>query len=88
MRSLAAFRNFPAFWRVLTAFFVALTLAGCSTFGDTPDETVGWSAAKLYSESKDAQADGTWDKAAKYLEKLESRYPYGRYAQQAQLELG
>ena len=33
-------------------------------------------------------ADGTWDKAAKYLEKLEARYPYGRYAQQAQLELG
>lgn len=51
-------------------------------------ETAGWSASKLYSEAKDAQADGTWEKAAKYLEKLESRFPYGRFAQQAQLELG
>lgn len=88
MRSLAAFGNIPAFWRLLTTLFVALALAGCSTFGDTPDETVGWSANKLYAESKDAQSDGSWDKAAKYLEKLESRFPYGRFAQQAQLELG
>ena len=29
----------------------------------------------------------TWDKAIKYLEKLEARYPYGRYAQQAQLDV-
>jgi len=28
-----------------------------------------------------------WDKAIKYLEKLEARYPYGRYAQQAQLDV-
>nr|MBL8411401.1 outer membrane protein assembly factor BamD [Dechloromonas sp.] len=88
MRSLAAFRNFPTFWRLLAALFVALSLVGCSSFGNMPDETVGWSAAKLYSEAKDAQAEGIWDKAAKYLEKLESRFPYGRYAQQAQLELG
>ncbi|MDP3538901.1 MAG: outer membrane protein assembly factor BamD [Azonexus sp.] len=88
MRSLAAFRPFPAFFSLLTALFLALAVTGCSSFGNTPDETVGWSAAKLYSEAKDAQADGTYDKAAKYLEKLESRFPYGRFAQQAQLELG
>jgi len=29
----------------------------------------------------------TWDKAIKYLEKLEARYPYGRFAQQAQLDI-
>jgi outer membrane protein assembly factor BamD len=28
-----------------------------------------------------------WPKAIKYLEKLEARYPYGRFAQQAQLEV-
>jgi len=88
MRSLAAFRPFPAFFKLLSAFFIVFALAGCSSFGDKADETVGWSAGKLYSEAKDAQADGAWDKAAKYLEKLESRYPYGRFAQQAQLELG
>ena len=92
MRSLAAFRPafrlFPDFTQLLMAVFMAAFLAGCSSLGDTPDETVGWSASKLYAESKEAQSDGTWDKAAKYLEKLESRFPYGRFAQQAQLELG
>lgn len=88
MRSLAAFRPFPDLFRLFAALFIALAAAGCSSLGDTPDETVGWSASKLYAEAKDAQADGTWDKAAKYLEKLESRFPYGRFAQQAQLELG
>jgi outer membrane protein assembly factor BamD len=88
MRSLAAFRPFPAFFRLLTAIFIAAFFAGCSSLSETQDETAGWSAGKLYSEAKDAQADGTWDKAAKYLEKLEARYPYGRFAQQAQLVLG
>lgn len=88
MRSVPAFPSFPAFLRLLAALLTAAILAGCSSLGDPTDETAGWSAAKLYAEAKDAQADGTWDKAAKYLEKLESRFPYGRYAQQAQLELG
>jgi len=54
--------------------------------GDKQDDTAGWSAQKLYGEAKDAMAQGAWDKAVKYLEKLESRYPYGRFAQQAQLD--
>jgi outer membrane protein assembly factor BamD len=32
-------------------------------------------------------ADGAYDKAIKYFEKLEARFPFGRYAQQAQLEV-
>ena len=87
MRSLPAFPSFPALFRVLLALFVAAVVAGCGTTG-TYDETAGWSAGKLYSEAKDAQSEGSWEKAAKFLEKLEARFPYGRYAQQAQLELG
>src|SRR5574343_2059931 len=87
MRSLPAFPSCTAFIRVLLAAFVAIVIAGCGTTG-TYDETAGWSAGKLYSEAKDAQDEGNWEKAAKYLEKLEARFPYGRYAQQAQLELG
>jgi len=64
----------------------SLVLGGCGLGGDK-DETIGWSAQKLYGEAKDAMANGTWDKAIKYLEKLEARYPYGRFAQQAQLDL-
>lgn len=65
---------------------LSLLLSGCSLLPDQVDETAGWSANKLYAEAKDAMADGAFDKAVKYFEKLESRYPYGRYAQQAQIE--
>ena len=61
--------------------------AGCSMLGDAPDETAGWSAQKLYGEAKDEMASRNWAKAIKYREKLEARYPYGRFAQQAQLEV-
>lgn len=91
MRSLPAFTSFPApFASLMRVLLLALTvfIAACSSTGDTYDETAGWSANKLYAEAKDAQDDGNWEKAAKYLEKLQARYPYGRYAQQAQLELG
>lgn len=88
MRILAAFPAFPALFRVLFAILLTSFIAGCGLLPEQKDETLGWSAGKLYSEAKDAQADGAWDKAAKMLEKLEARYPYGRFAQQAQLELG
>ena len=64
-----------------------LLLAGCSGLPDQIDETTGWSAQKLYSEARESMSDGAWDRAIKMFEKLEARYPYGRYAQQAQLEV-
>lgn len=50
------------------------------------DETANWNAQKLYSEAKSSLSDGSYEQAIKYFEKLEAKYPYGRYAQQAQLE--
>ncbi|HUN67239.1 MAG TPA: outer membrane protein assembly factor BamD [Burkholderiales bacterium] len=76
--------------RSLLALLAAAAVAaagGCGLLPDKVDETAGWSAQKLYGEAKDAMAARTWDKAIKYLEKLEARYPYGRYAQQAQLDV-
>ena len=55
--------------------------------GDKKDETTGWSANKLYAEAKDAMTSNNYAQAIKYYEKLEARYPYGRFAQQAQLEI-
>src|SRR3954468_11728782 len=66
---------------------VLLVLNGCSS-DPTSDETVSWSAQRLYGEAKDAMGNRDWQKAIKYLEKLEARFPYGRFAQQAQLEVG
>jgi outer membrane protein assembly factor BamD len=66
---------------------LALLIAGCGLLpDDKADETAGWSAERLYAASKEAMADRDWSKAIKYLEKLEARYPYGRFAQQAQLD--
>jgi outer membrane protein assembly factor BamD len=69
------------------ALLLALFVGGCGLLPETTDETAGWSANKLYAEAKDAMADGSFDKAIKFFEKLESRYPYGRFAQQAQLDI-
>lgn len=67
---------------------MALFVAGCGIFsGQEPDETIGWSAQRLYGEAKDSMAAKQWDQAIKYFEKLEARFPYGRFAQQAQLEV-
>jgi outer membrane protein assembly factor BamD len=72
---------------VIAALFVASLIAGCGLLPRTKDETIGWSANKLYAEAKDALNEGSYAKAIKYFEKLESRYPYGRYAQQAQIDI-
>jgi outer membrane protein assembly factor BamD len=73
----------------LIAAAAVLSIAGgCGLMSSkSDDETVGWSAQKLYGEAKDAMSSRIYDKAIKYLEKLEARYPYGRYAQQAQLDI-
>lgn len=69
------------------AVILALLLCACGLLPETKDETSGWSAEKLYAEAKDEIARGGYTIAIKYLEKLEARYPYGRYAQQAQVDL-
>lgn len=70
---------------ILIAFVVLLS--ACSSFSDQVDETKNWSPSKLYSEARDELSLGNYDKAVSYFEKLESRYPFGTYAQQAQMEI-
>lgn len=78
-----------AFNRVLGLVLLAATLAlgGCGLLPEVKDETSGWSAQKLYAEAKDNLNSGNYERAVKLFETLESRYPFGRYAQQAQLEV-
>ncbi|TAK91963.1 MAG: outer membrane protein assembly factor BamD [Burkholderiaceae bacterium] len=72
--------------RALCLLVLAMGLTACGIFGGEKDETAGWSASKLYAEAQDEMKSGNWDKAVSLLEKLEARYPFGRYAQQAQIE--
>jgi len=64
----------------------ALLVGGCGLLPEQVDETAGWNAQQLYSEAKASMSEGGYDRAIQLFEKLEARYPYGRYAQQAQLE--
>lgn len=64
-----------------------LLVSGCGILPEVQDETKNWSAQKLYTAARDEMNDSNYEKAIKYFESLEARYPYGRYAQQAQLEV-
>lgn len=75
-------------WIKLSIMLYSLSsLFGCSLIGDTRDETKNWSLERLYSEAKGALDSGTYETAIKYYEQLEARDPFGKYAQQAQLEV-
>jgi len=69
------------------ALLFGVLVAACGMLPDAEDETRGWSAQKLYSEAKDNLNSGNYEQAIKYYQKLESRYPFGRFAQQAQIEI-
>jgi outer membrane protein assembly factor BamD len=76
------------FWIRLTlvgAF--ALTLPACAWLESQKDQTKGWSADKLYSEAAQELDSGNYKTAVEYYEKLEARYPFGRYAMQSQLDV-
>ena len=71
---------------LLIAFM--LSLSACSLLQSDPiDETRNWSAQKLYAEAREELNAGGYEKSIKYFEKLESRYPFGTYAQQAQMDI-
>lgn len=65
---------------------LALAVGGCSWLPEVKDETANWDAAKLYSEAHEALTSANYTRAIKLFETLETRFPYGRYAQQAILE--
>jgi len=74
----------------LTSFCLALLLlvtSGCSLLPEQIDKTKDWSANRLYSAAKEELSQKNYEQAIKYFESLEARYPFGKYAQQAQLEI-
>ena len=70
----------------MAALLLALGLGGCGIFSSKGDPKKEWGAAEYYKAAKEDFDNGNWEAAIKLYEQLESKYPYGRYAQQAQLE--
>jgi len=66
---------------------VAFGLSACSLLPKRDDDTKNWSAEKLYAEARDEMNSGSYESAIKLFERLESNYPFGTYAAQAQMEI-
>lgn len=80
--------RFPSLLK-LSALFFAAFLTGCASSGsgDVDDETYGMTVAELYQEAKRLLTSNNLDQAIQYYEKLESRFPYGPYAERARIEM-
>jgi outer membrane protein assembly factor BamD len=66
-----------------------LFLGACATTPDDEldDEAADKTAAMLYIEAKDSLQAADYETAIMRLESLEARFPFGRYAQQAQIDI-
>ncbi len=65
----------------------SLTLFGCSSNEELPDIAADAGEQQIYEDAQRYLRGDNYDLAVKSLELLESRYPFGKYAEQAQLEL-
>ena len=73
--------------RSLAVIVTLLALGGCGILPEQVDETADWNAQRIYSEARHAMNENSYQRAIQLYERLEARYPYGRYAQQAQLDV-
>lgn len=74
--------------KVLTLVLIVLTtslLFACSR--PEKDPTKDWTPERFYAEAKKSMKARNYQSAIGHFETLEARFPYGVYAQQAQLEI-
>ncbi len=99
MKSINSIRNLskPLIFKMLTqqlrclpvaVALIGLILSGCSSSGKEADPTADWTAQLFYKNAKKELNSGDYELAIEYFETLESRFPFGSYAEQAQLETG
>ena len=70
---------------LLSIFIVSIIISSCSSNEEMPDERL--LEKELYDQAQFRLKDGSYSMAIRSLEALESRFPFGRYAEQAQAEL-
>lgn len=62
-----------------------MLVAACGTVDRDP--SAKWDADRLYAAAREEIDVGNWKAARDWLQKLEARFPFGRHAQQAQMEI-
>ena len=70
---------------LLSIFILSIMISSCSSNEEMPDERL--LEKELYDQAQFRLKDGSYSTAIRSLEALESRFPFGRYAEQAQAEL-
>ncbi|MEH6576699.1 MAG: outer membrane protein assembly factor BamD [Amphritea sp.] len=73
--------------KLLAIFSFCVIASGCSWFGGDEVETPDIPEQELYQEALKFLEDQNYLLAIEKLQLLEARYPFGRYSEQAQLEL-
>ena len=68
---------------ILGIFVVLLFVSSCSSNEEMPDERLV--EKELYDQAQTRLKNGSFSTAILSLEALESRFPFGRYAEQAQV---
>ncbi len=74
------------FSKLILPICILIALAGCGAKEDV-DPTADWSVDRFYTEAKAELDDGNYLTAIEYYETLESRFPFGNYAMQAQIDV-
>ena len=69
----------------LATLLLVLILSSCSSNEEMPDERLV--EKELYDQAQSRLKNGSFSTAIMSLEALEARFPFGRYAEQAQAEL-
>jgi len=69
------------------ALFLLLTLIACSSASPPEAPAKNTPVEEMYDKAKKQLSEGYYEDSIKLFETLQSQYPYGRYAQQAQLEI-
>ncbi|WP_353202181.1 outer membrane protein assembly factor BamD [Polynucleobacter sp.] len=77
--------SFSSYALFLISFLAIMLLSACAGSDGQKDDTDIWSETKLYSEAIDKLNSADFAKCGKYFEKLEARFPFGPYSQQAQI---
>ena len=73
--------------RVLLMLAALALIAGCGTKAPEYDPTANWNAERLFQDGKTEMNAANWRVAKERFAAVEARFPFGVYAQQAQINL-